>query len=216
MRIIKEHSERRAEIVDTAEALFASKGYASTTISDILETLNIAKGTFYHYFASKEALMDAVIERYIETEMAVAQAVADDPQMSAHEKMFRILSGSGRENLRGDRLEKEAGAVGNADMHQRTMTSIVLGLSPILEGVVRQGVDEGTFKTAYPKECMEILLAASEFLLHGSAFAWSSTERLQKAKALAWMAEQALGAEEGRFSYLYERYKEDGVCCDRC
>ena len=115
-----------------------------------------------------------------------------------------------------DRLEKEASAVGNADMHQRTMASIVLRLSPILEGVVRQGMREGTFNTAYPKECMEILLAASEFILHGSAFAWSSAERLQKAKALAWMAEKVLGVEEGRFSYLYKRYEGDGGCCDQC
>lgn len=115
-----------------------------------------------------------------------------------------------------DRLEKEASAVGNADMHQRTMAAIVLRLSPILEGVVRQGMREGAFNTAYPKECMEILLAASEFLLHGSAFAWSSAERLQKARALAWMAEKVLGVEEGRFSYLYKRYEGDGVCCDQC
>lgn len=216
MRIIKEHSERRTEIVDAAEILFASNGYARTSISDILEALNIAKGTFYHYFASKEALMDAVIERYIDAEMAVAQVVAGDPHISAHEKMFRILSGAGRDNERGDRLEKEASAVGNADMHQRTMAAIVLRLSPILEGVVRQGMREGAFNTAYPKECMEILLAASEFLLHGSAFAWSSAERLQKAKALAWMAEKALGAEQGRFNYLYKRYEGDGVCCDQC
>ena len=216
MRIIKEHGERRTEILDAAENLFAAKGYASTAISDILEALNIAKGTFYHYFASKEALMDAVIERYIDAEMAVAQAVADDPKISAHEKMFRILTDAGRDNERGDRLEKEASAVGNADMHQRTMASIVLRLSPILEGIVRQGMREGTFNTAYPKECMEILLAASEFLLHGSAFAWSSTERLQKAKALAWMAEKALGAEQGRFNYLYKRYEGDGGCCDQC
>ena len=216
MRIIKEHSERMAEIVDAAEALFASKGYASTTISDILEALNIAKGTFYHYFASKEALMDAVIERYIDAEMAVAQAVADDPHMSAHEKMFHILTGAGRDNGRGDRLEKEASAVGNADMHQRTTASIVLRLAPILEGIVRQGMREGSFRTEYPRECLEILLAASEFLLHGSEFAWSSAERLQKAKALAWMAEKALGAEQGRFSYLYKKYEGDGVCCDQC
>ena len=154
MRIIKEHGERRTEIIDAAENLFAAKGYASTAISDILEALNIAKGTFYHYFASKEALMDAVIERYIDAEMAVAQAVADDPKISAHEKMFRILTDAGRDNERGDRLEKEASAVGNADMHQRTMASIVLRLSPILEGIVRQGMREGTFNTAYPKECM--------------------------------------------------------------
>lgn len=216
MRIIKEHGERRTEIIDAAENLFAAKGYASTAISDILAALNIAKGTFYHYFVSKEALMDAVIERYIDAEMAVAQAVADDPQISAHEKMFRILSGTGRDNERGDRLEKEASTVGNADMHQRTMASIVLRLSPILEGVVRQGMREGTFNTAYPKECMEILLAASEFILHGSAFAWSSAERLQKARALAWMAEKVLGVEEGRFNYLYKRYEGDGGCCDQC
>ena len=216
MRIIKEHGERRTEIINAAENLFAAKGYASTAISDILEALNIAKGTFYHYFASKEALMDAIIERYIDAEMAVAQAVADDPKISAHEKMFGILTDAGRDNERGDRLEKEASAVGNADMHQRTMASIVLRLSPILEGAVRQGMREGTFNTAYPKECLEILLAASEFILHGSAFAWSSAERLQKAKALAWMAEKVLGVEEGRFSYLYKRYEGDGGCCDQC
>ena len=66
MRIIKEHSERKAEIIATAESLFLAKGYANSTINDILVALNIAKGTFYHYFASKEALLDAVIARYID------------------------------------------------------------------------------------------------------------------------------------------------------
>jgi Transcriptional regulator len=210
MRISKEHGERKAEILAVAEALFAAKGFSGTTISDVLDALGIAKGTFYYYFASKEALMDGVIERYLDTEIAAAKTVAETPQLTAHEKMFRILSGAGRDAGRGDRLEKEARALGNADMHQRTMSSIVLRLSPILEGIVRQGMREGAFTTAYPKECVEILLAASEFLLHGSAFSWSGAERAQKARALAWMAEKALGAEEGRFSYLYEQAEEKG------
>ena len=85
------------------------------------------------------------------------------------------------------------------------MASIVTGLSPILADIVRQGIQEGTFNTEYPLECMEILLAASEFLLHGSAFSWSCAQRQQKARALAWVAEKALGVEEGQFSYLYEK-----------
>lgn len=85
--------------------------------------------------------------------------------------------------MRGDRLEKEVQTVGNADMHQKTMASIVLGLAPILADIVRQGIGEGTFNTEYPQECVEILLAASEFLLHGSAFCWSCEQRLQKARA---------------------------------
>ena len=211
MRIIKGHGERKAEILAAAEVLFTTKGYASSTVNDILMMLNIAKGTFYHYFASKEALMDAVIARYIDAEIAAALDVAEMPQLTAHEKLFRILSGAGRDREFCDRLERETQALGNADMQQRTMAPIVLRLSPILANIVRQGIREGTFNTEYPQECMEILLAASEFLLHGSAFVWNSQQRLQKARALACVAEKALGVAKGQLSYLYERYEKKGA-----
>ena len=61
---------------------------------------------------------------------------------------------------------------------------------------------------------MEILLSASEFMLHGGAFAWEGAQRLQKIKALAWMAEKALGAEKGHFNYLYEKFEKEGDICD--
>ena len=211
MRIIKEHGERKEEILAAAEVLFTTKGYASSTVNEILMMLNIAKGTFYHYFASKEALMDAVIARYIDAEIAAALDVAEMPQLTALEKLFRILSGAGRDREFCDRLERETQSVGNADMQQRTMASIVLRLSPILANIVRQGIREGTFNTEYPQECMEILLAASEFLLHGSAFVWNSQQRLQKARALACVAEKALGVAKGQLSYLYERYEKKGA-----
>ena len=211
MRIIKGHGERKAEILAAAEVLFTTKGYASSTVNEILMMLNIAKGTFYHYFASKEALMDAVIARYIDAEIAAALDVAEMPQLTALEKLFRILSGAGRDREFCDRLERETQSVGNADMQQRTMASIVLRLSPILANIVRQGIREGTFNTEYPQECMEILLAASEFLLHGSAFVWNSQQRLQNARALACVAEKALGVAKGQLSYLYERYEKKGA-----
>ena len=214
MRIIKEHGERKAEIIAVAEALFLSKGYANSTINDILVALNIAKGTFYHYFASKEALLDAVIAQYIDAEIAAAQSIAEMPHLTAHEKLFRILAGAERDSEQGDRLEKEAQTVGNADMHQKTMASIVLGLSPILADIVRQGIREGTFNTEYPQECVEILLAASEFLLHGSAFCWSCEQRLQKARALAFVAEKSLGVTKGQLGYLYKKHETNGKHCD--
>ena len=214
MRIIKEHSERKAEIIDAAEALFLTKGYANSSINDILVALNIAKGTFYHYFASKEALLDAVIAQYIDAEIAAAQGIAENPHLTAHEKLFRILAASGQNCVRGDRLEKEVQTVGNADMHQKTMASIVLGLAPILADIVRQGIGEGTFNTEYPQECVEILLAASEFLLHGSAFCWSCEQRLQKARALAFVAEKALGVTQGQLGYLYNRHETQGKSSD--
>lgn len=214
MRIIKEHGERKAEIIAAAEALFLTKGYANSTINDILVALNIAKGTFYHYFASKEALLDAVIARYIDAKIAVAQGIAEMPNLTAHDKLFRILAGAGRDSELGDQLEKEVQTVGNADMHQKTMASIVLGLAPLLANIVRQGIGEGTFDTEYPQECVEILLAASEFLLHGSAFCWSCEQRFQKTRALAFVAEKALGVTKGQFGYLYKRREKNGESND--
>ena len=45
MRISKKHEERKNEILDISEMLFATKGYVKTTVNDILQLIGIAKGT---------------------------------------------------------------------------------------------------------------------------------------------------------------------------
>ena len=74
MRIIKEYEERRKEILETAERLFLTKGYTKTTVNDILKEIGIAKGTFYHYFKSKEEVMDEIIMRIIKEDVAKAES----------------------------------------------------------------------------------------------------------------------------------------------
>ena len=66
MRIVKEHDERKNEIIETAAALFEQKGYEHCSVNDILNAIGIAKGTFYHYFKSKEEVLDAVVGRVTE------------------------------------------------------------------------------------------------------------------------------------------------------
>ncbi len=61
-RIVKKAEERREEIIAAAREIFQLKGYESTTMHAVMKKLNIAKGTIYHYFASKEALLEAVVE----------------------------------------------------------------------------------------------------------------------------------------------------------
>ena len=51
---------RREEILRTAESLFYAQGYERTTIQQILTALGLSKGGFYHHFASKEALLQAL------------------------------------------------------------------------------------------------------------------------------------------------------------
>lgn len=57
-------SAARASILETAFRLFLEKGYDGTSLSDILAEVPYSKGALYHHFGSKEALLEAVIERF--------------------------------------------------------------------------------------------------------------------------------------------------------
>ena len=52
-------------ILDTVEKLFVEQGFDQTSIAQILDATQIARGTLYYYFTSKEEIMDAIIERWI-------------------------------------------------------------------------------------------------------------------------------------------------------
>ncbi|MDT0616745.1 helix-turn-helix domain-containing protein, partial [Streptomyces lancefieldiae] len=61
-----EHAARRREILDAALRLMHDKGYDAMTIEDLLADLEISKGALYHYFRSKRALLEGVIEQISE------------------------------------------------------------------------------------------------------------------------------------------------------
>jgi AcrR family transcriptional regulator len=66
---------RRTEIVDIAARLFAAHGYHATSVDDLCEATNLKRGGLYHYIGSKEELLYAIHERFIEPLLASAHAV---------------------------------------------------------------------------------------------------------------------------------------------
>ena len=61
----EEYEIRRNEILDAAQRVVYTKGYDQMSIQDILAEVKISKGAFYHYFDSKQALLEALIERLV-------------------------------------------------------------------------------------------------------------------------------------------------------
>ena len=55
---------RRNQLIDTALEVFAQKGFAETTVKELAEAAGVAQGLLYHYFKSKDDLLEAVIERH--------------------------------------------------------------------------------------------------------------------------------------------------------
>ncbi|MFB9278099.1 TetR/AcrR family transcriptional regulator [Cohnella cellulosilytica] len=202
MRVSKNPEERKSEILDAAERLFLSKGYARATINDILGEVGIAKGTFYYHFQSKEEVMDAIVMRYIDAGVEAAAAIAADPALTAHEKIFRIVASGGPEADGKEQMIEQLHQVRNAEMHQKSLVESILRLTPVLTSVVEQGIEEGAFRTAYPRETVEFLLVSSQFLFDEGIFQWKPEELARKAAAFASMMEAALGAKRGSFGYM--------------
>lgn len=58
--------ERERQLLHEAIKIFAAKGYVATSITDIVESAGVARGTFYHYFKSKEDIFLRIIDIYFE------------------------------------------------------------------------------------------------------------------------------------------------------
>lgn len=204
MRVIKDPEERRNEILDAAEMLFSTKGYSKTTVNDILQEVGIAKGTFYYYFKSKEEAMDAIVMRFIESGVRVAETIANDPKLKASEKLFQILMAQQPETGKKEQMIEQLHQVNNAEMHQKSLVETIQQLTPILTEVIEQGIEEGIFQTPYPKESVEFLLVSSQFLFDEGIFKWQAEELMQKAIAFSYVTEKVLGAKQGTFDYIRE------------
>ncbi len=61
---------RLDELMGAAEKLFLAKGVDATTVSEIVEEAQVAKGTFYHYFSSKNDMLVALGQRYTQQFLA--------------------------------------------------------------------------------------------------------------------------------------------------
>ncbi len=73
---IRTRSEEK--ILDTALQLFATKGFSSTSISNIAESAGISKGLMYNYFDSKTDLLRRIVQRAVKTGSEIIENAADE------------------------------------------------------------------------------------------------------------------------------------------
>ena len=87
------HAVRRDTFVDAAQRLMQAKGYEQISIQDVLDEVGASRGAFYHYFASKTDLLEAVVTRIVDTALASVAPVVDDPALDAAAKLEGLFGG---------------------------------------------------------------------------------------------------------------------------
>jgi AcrR family transcriptional regulator len=164
-KVAREHLEaRRQQIIDAAYRCFASKGFHQTTMRDIYEEANLSPGAIYHYFASKDEIIQASFEFDYERSLDLFNAAkeSDDPLTALNEILeflFRGLEGAaklgaGRVNVQG---------WGEALVNPRLLETIQRVFGSYLEAVtqiVRRAQESGQIdRSLDPRAVSQILLS---------------------------------------------------------
>ncbi len=164
-------AQKRARILQAAAEVFAERGYHATRVSEIASLAGVADGTIYLYFASKDALMVALVEdaigRFFE--------VLDEEMLSLHtarEKLARIVALQ-LELLESHRALAEVFTVNLRETRRTLRTLIVPKFQQYLDriaDVVAEGQRRGEFRTDLPP----MLVARAVFgALDGVTLTWA-------------------------------------------
>ncbi|MDO4243583.1 MAG: TetR/AcrR family transcriptional regulator [Actinomyces sp.] len=162
--------ERREQVMDAARALFLERGYERTTIDDVLNAVGIAKGTLYHHFSGKEAIMEAIVTRT--TDQLVARAEKAAAACAGQPAITRFLTilGAARASEEDIELAQQFRSPDNLRFHLLSMTQAYTRLVPILTTIVEEGVEAGELSTPDPRSSVEVVLAAGLTVLDGGIF----------------------------------------------
>ena len=200
----------RENILSHARRRFFLHGYTGTSVQRILEDSGLSRGAFYHHFASKQALLEAVLEGLVEDALAdLEKRLKESPRRTAAEELELFLGHSllwrqARPTVMR-RLLNSLYRDENLVLLQRLRLRQSEAARPVLARILARGAAEGEFSLADPEGAAELILgliaAARDLqardLLRGDV----STDRLQgRLENTLRFIERAVGLEYRRLT----------------
>jgi len=213
IRIVKEHQIRKNEILDTAQNLFYSRGYDNTSVADVINSVGIAKGTFYHYFKSKADLLDQIVNRQAQMIDQVIDRVLKEPEENALIELNNILAAIGEYKAENKEVMLMMARTIYSDENiilLRKLTKMRIKIvSPKLARVITRGISEGLFHTENPEHIAEMILTMSTHLsdefarmaMEEKLNSENKKEYLKICRAFEEACERILGAPQGTITF---------------
>ncbi|MBR4224280.1 MAG: TetR/AcrR family transcriptional regulator [Oscillospiraceae bacterium] len=184
----------KKKLLEIAYELFITKGYDETSVDDILSIAQIAKGTYYYYFKSKEQMLEEVIDMMIEHQAKAAAQIASAP-LPIPQKIIGVISSfrltQGEEQI-GELLERPEDLL----MHKKMMEKLINKVTPLLCGLIEEGITSGIFNCNNIPVRVKILLMLSSTLFDDAG----QTE--EEVTVFIDIAEKILGAEKGTMGFI--------------
>lgn len=147
-------------ILDSLQKLLENKKLQTISVSEIAQTAGIGKGSIYYYFPSKDAILEALVERNYEKPLTTARnlsAQTDIPPFTRMAMIFQACRNSSTEYLKSGE-NSGVGAPEKALLHQKYMNHLISEFKPVLAEIIRQAIDAGEIHFERPDVLAEIVL----------------------------------------------------------
>lgn len=192
--------DRKKQILEVSLSLFLEKGYDKTSINDILAKLDIARGTLYYHFPSKEAIMDAIIEESSRKIFTEAENISRQKELSVYEKLFFLFFGLNMKRISGgDLMLDYLNHPQNALFHEKSNAILIEKITPLLGEIIREGREQNLFDNTFPYETAEMILILVIGFLDARYPTLDRRNLEHRMRALVYTVERILGVEKGSF-----------------
>ena len=139
------------KILDALQTLLEDRSIQTISVSEIAQTAGIGKGSIYYYFPSKNAILDALIQRNYEKPIQTARS------LTRMAMIFQACRNSSSEFLKSEGTTA-SGAQEKAFLHQKYLNHLISELKPELAAIIRQGIERGEIHFDRSEALAEIVL----------------------------------------------------------
>ena len=193
---MRKGEKRKKELLNIAYDMFLTRGYENTHVDEIIEKAQIAKGTYYYYFKSKEQMLEEVIDMMIENETERASQIIR-MDIPVPQKIVWIVA-SMKPTEEEQPVKNALFQPKNVLMHYKVRQKLICVLTPLLSEVIGEGVKEGIFECENIPERVKMLLIISDSTFNEGTFSEKDIS------VFIDMTEKLLGAENGTMSFIYD------------
>jgi TetR/AcrR family transcriptional regulator, fatty acid metabolism regulator protein len=160
-------ADRRRQILEAAVKVFAQKGFHASRVGDIAEEAGIAYGLVYHYFESKEDLLETIF-RTTWTEMLARVHEVEEAKIPASEAVRQVTALILRTWRRDPDLVRVLVREVTRNQHVQQEIEEITSAMEALERIIRDGQESGEFRTDLdPRLAAAIFYGALEEVLSG-------------------------------------------------
>lgn len=194
-RIRKDPEVRRTELIDAALELFSSAGYEKTMITDIVKKAGVAKGTFFYYFPTKEAVFEAICMRWA-SELATSFQ-SESRRFTAMDKLQSFLVQMFLPSQLDVLFERLWDEEQLSLLYKTWQQQVENVFNPLLADIIQQGNQEETMHVAYINETIAFFWSVLDCLWEAAYLKEPSEVIINKVNVAESVLERILGIEAG-------------------